>query len=195
MNDANSDSGWRAPDADDSGFVPYDTLQRRARELGDEAFLRAYPHPALLVTQQGQLPRPGDIRSAASPDSGVQLLTMSVKSTAILSYLGKVGFVCKRPGNLFAHLISIGRSIRNDVIISVDTLSKVHGYFVHEDNTWQFNDHGSTNGSLLNNRPLEPGVRLPLKSGDVLVLGPDVALEFLPADDLLARLRGRPLWS
>jgi len=174
-------SEWRCPEADANGFVPLEVLGERARELDREAFVERYPVPALVVLYHE---RDSDGEYLNPLDSGVQLLTMSIKSTAILKYLHQVTFVTKRPGNLYAHLISIGRSAGNDISIAVETLSKLHGYFVREDEGWSFIDHGSTNGSKLDDKPLEAGVNHRLEDGDVLQLGLEVAMQFLLPETL-----------
>ena len=151
-----------------------------------EQFLGEYPVPALLVVY-----RERDLgQEAIDPtDSGVQLLTVSIKSTAILRYLGKVAFIAKRPGNPFAHLISVGRSAKNDITVAVDSVSKVHGYFVPEDEMgWSFTDHGSTNGSLLDDEELESGRKYPLEDGVLLQLGLEVMLEVLSPEALYHKI-------
>ncbi len=111
--------------------------------------------------------------------SGVQLLTIAVGGMGVLRYLNKIGFLRKRPGNPYAHLISIGRSATNDLVVSLDTVSKVHGYFVHNDGVWQFTDRGSTNGSCLNEKRLEAGKPVQLIDGDRLQLGKDVTFVYM----------------
>jgi len=183
-----SDTPWRAPEVDEEGFVSMAKLAKRARQISCEEFVERYPAPGLWVVLRDSDVQQGD--GVLDPsDSGVQLLTMSIKSTAILRYLNKVGFVCKRPGNPFAHLIAIGRSVRNDLVIGIDTVSKVHGYFVNQDGRWFFTDRTSTNGSAINERPLEPGVRTPIADRDFLRLGIEVTLQFLLPETLWDKAR------
>ncbi len=183
--------GWSFPDVDEHGFVPFEVIQRKAAASTRERFLEAFPAPALLAVFSDTLP--GEDGETADPyASGVQLLTVSIKSTAILRYLGKLAFIAKRPGNPFAHLISVGRSASNDITIAVDSVSKVHGYFVREGTLWSFTDHGSTNGSALGGEDLVPGQKYPLFDGSVLRLGLEVMLEYLSPERLYARaLEGR----
>jgi hypothetical protein len=178
-----SDS-WYHPDADNGGFVAIESLQAKARGMTREKFIEAFPVPALLVVY-----READSGSSAiDPASqGVQLLTVSIKSASILRYLNRAAFICKRPGNPFAHLISVGRSASNDVAIAVDSVSKVHGYFARENQDWCFTDHSSTNGSLLNDRPLESGDKAVLNDGDFLQLGLEVTLEYFSPGRLYDR--------
>jgi pSer/pThr/pTyr-binding forkhead associated (FHA) protein len=188
-----SPTDWYCPDADENGFVPFEVLEKRAGRGSRQQFLKDFPVPGLLVVYRAQDPSGGpDFRAEADTildptDRGVQLLTMSIRSTAILRYLGKVAFVTKRPGNPFAHLISIGRSVNNDITLAVDSVSKVHGYFVSAGGGWSFNDHGSTNGSRLDGVAIVAGERYPLADGNVLQLGLEALLEFLSPESLYRR--------
>ncbi len=178
---------WSCPDADEHGFVPFELIKKQAIGMTREQFLGDFPTPALLVVYGGGDPSSGG--EAFDPnDSGVQLLTVSVKSTAILRYLGRVAFVAKRPGNPFAHLISIGRSASNDITIAVDSVSKVHGYFAREGDGWGFTDHGSTNGSTLAGKELAPGGKYPLNDGEVLQLGLEAMLQYLSPEGLYRKV-------
>lgn len=185
-NDAPEAPGWYCADADEHGFVSYEYLQRRIVTTGKEQFLRDFPIPALHVVYRGSAPS----QDVFDPNqSGVQLLTVAVKSAGVLRYLGRVAFICKKPGNPFAHLVSIGRSASNDVTIAVESVSKVHGYLVREeDGLWRFTDHGSTNGSKINGQKLEPNQKYSLEDGDVLQLGLEVMLEFLGPEALYNRI-------
>ena len=177
---------WTAPDANEHGFVPFDKLRKHAAGCSLEQFVSAYPVPALLTVLSGNDPTTNS--DVLDPnDAGVQLLTVTVPAHGILRYLGKAAFVAKRPGNPFAHLISVGRSKTNDITVAVDSVSKVHGYFVFENGAWRFTDHGSTNGSKLGGEPLTAGEKYPLFDGAVLQLGLEVTLEFLTPEGLYRR--------
>ena len=178
-------SRWYCADADEQGFVSYDFIRREATRLSEEEFVKAFPVPALMVVYRGV--DQAENEGMEPGQSGVQLLTMSVKSAAILRYLSRVAFVCKRPGNPYAHLISIGRSVNNDITVGVDSVSKVHGYVVIEDGECRFTDHGSTNGSRINGQDLEPGRKYALKDRDVLQLGLEVMLEVMHPGTLYQR--------
>ncbi len=181
-----STSNWSCPNADEHGFVPFKLIQERAAGATREQFLEDFPAPALLAVYGGG---PGvDPSATAEPfdpnESAVQLLTVSIKSTAILRYFGHLAFVAKRPGNPFAHLVSIGRSATNDVTVAVDSVSKVHGYFVREGDGWSFTDHDSTNGSTLAGQELTPGGKYPLLDGVFLRLGLEAMLQYLSPESL-----------
>lgn len=175
---------WSCPQADEHGFVAFDLLRERAQALDPKHFVEEFPAPALL-TMFGSDPQGGE---ALDPnDSGVQLLTVSIRSTAILRYLGKAAFIAKRPGNLYAHLVSVGRSASNDVIVAVDSISKVHGYFVRSADGWSFTDHGSTNGSTLDGDALAKGDKRPLADGAILKLGLEATFEYVSPESLYQR--------
>lgn len=179
------DSHWYATEADEHGFVNFETLAQKAQSMDEAEFVEAYPRPGLRVVYRGDAE--GD--APASERSGVQLLTVAVKSAGILRYLTRVAFVAKRPGAPFAHLISVGRSNNNDITLAVESVSKVHGYIVVEEDRYRFTDHGSTNGSKLNGHPLETNKKYTLEDGDVLHLGLEVALEFLRPESLYRKAR------
>ncbi len=174
---------WSCPDADEHGFVPFEHVKKHASGKTCEQFREDFPAPALLAIYSGADPSSGS-ETFDPNDSGIQLLTVSVKSTAILRYLGRLAFIAKRPGNPFAHLISVGRSASNDITMAVDSVSKVHGYFVRDGDGWSFTDHGSTNGSTLAGKELAPGGKYPLHDGAVLQLGLEAMLQYLSPESL-----------
>lgn len=184
-----ADTGWYYAGVDEGGFAAFDDIKEHARAMPLDEFERRFPVPALLVVYYE--PEESEEPLDTSVQGGVQLLTMSIKSAAILRYLNRVAFLCKRPGNPFAHLVSIGRSMSNDIAIAVDSVSKVHGYFALDGERWCFTDHGSTNGSLLNDQPLEAGSKHCLVDGDVLQLGLEVTLEYFSPARLYERATRR----
>ena len=181
-----SNTDWHYEGSDERGFAAFDELRQRARRMTRGQFVEAFPVPALLVVHREAETSESSEPSDAS-DDGVRLLTVSIRSSAVLRYLNRVAFLCKRPGNPYAHLVSIGRSAANDIAIAVDSVSKVHGYFAREGGHWCFTDHGSTNGSLLNDQSVRSGQKNVLRDGDVLQLGLEVSLEYFSPERLYDR--------
>lgn len=174
--------------ADRHGFVTLKALHEKAIELGYRGFLEAYPAPALVAVPKGlDAKELAAMEAEESDHSRVQLLTMAVRSPGFLVYLGKVAFLTKRPGNPFSHLVSIGRSPKNDITVAVESVSKVHGYFVADGGTWAFTDRGSTNGSLVDEKPVEQGQRYTLEEGSHIRLGFEVVFEVLGPEGLYRR--------
>ena len=182
------DGSWHYTGADERGFVSFEEMQEQAADATRDQFLDRFPVPAMLVVYR----EPDSGGEPLDPSSqGVQLLTVSIKSAAILRYLNHLAFLCKRPGNPYAHLISIGRSASNDIAVTVDSVSKVHGYFSVDNGLWSFTDHSSTNGSLLNDQPLLAGTKNTLRDGDLLQMGLEVTLEYYSPERLYDRLTRR----
>jgi pSer/pThr/pTyr-binding forkhead associated (FHA) protein len=69
-------------------------------------------------------------------------------------------------------MISIGRDEKNDIVIRGDPLvSRRHALIEKEGDRYFIMDKGSTNGTYLNNNPIACLERVPIKSGDVIVVG------------------------
>lgn len=165
-------------------FVELAVLARAARSRSAEEFAAVYPAPGLLIELAGARQSSG---GEERPQDG-HLLTLTVRSVDFLPYLGRVGFLLKRPGNPFPRMISLGRTSSMDLVLEVRSISKFHGYFEESDGSWTYVDHDSTNGSWLNGQRLEGGERYVLATGDRLRFGLDVEAVFLPSGDLYRRV-------
>lgn len=185
------ETGWAYPEVNKDGFVAVTRMRKQAAGLSAADFVSSFPMPALRSLDPADSST-GIRRLLPVPDQGVQLLTQMVDGVEGLRYLGKLAFVTKRPGNPYPHLISIGRSKTNDITVGVSSVSKVHGYFVHDVDGWKFTDHGSTNGSRLNRRKLDPKEKVLLEDGAVLQLGSDTAFQFHLPGSLHGRLLKEP---
>ncbi len=67
--------------------------------------------------------------------------------------------------------MSAGRNEQRDICIKDSSISSYHCDFIHQDDGYFVCDRGSTNGTRVNNVPLEPDVMTPLKNSDLLQLG------------------------
>ena len=99
--------------------------------------------------------------------------------------LGEVFAIEKRAGGAFPERIGIGRAPNADVRIPLPRISKYHAYFsVGGDGTsLLLTDAGSTNGTSVEARPLQPKQPVQLESGDLIHLGP-YRFVYLTADGL-----------
>jgi len=176
---------FKAPGANEDGFVPLQSLRQVAQVFSAEEFIEAFPSPALLVVD---VHAEGLEESVRGPGESPQLLTIAHHGLEGIRYLDRVAFVSKRPGNPFSLFVSLGRSASNDIVIGVESVSKVHGYFTTAAGSWYFTDRGSTNGTFLGKQRLETSARTSLKAGDHLVLGSSLTVEFLPPPDFYQRL-------
>jgi hypothetical protein len=171
------------PGSDDRGFVSMADLRHEASRRNAAEFQKRYPAPALYVSEVGE----GE--GSGKEHSGVQLLTMLNKGTSALRYLDQVGFLVKRPGNPFPNFVSVGRAANNDLVIGVETISKLHAYFTYEDGAWNLTDYRSTNGTRLNGSPIEAGTAVRLRDGDQLLVGKEVTAIFMTPASLHAKAR------
>ena len=67
--------------------------------------------------------------------------------------------------------VSVGRNDQRDICIKDPSLSSYHCDFIQNEDGFFICDRGSTNGTRLNNVPLEPEEMYPLKGSDLLQLG------------------------
>ena len=67
--------------------------------------------------------------------------------------------------------IVIGRAKRSDVMVVDDTVSSVHAQIEVDEGEMFLSDAGSSNGVFVNKRPIQPGERCRLTTGDCVRLG------------------------
>jgi hypothetical protein len=174
------------PDRDPEGFVPLEELRQKARTLSRKDFTENCPAPGLII-------RPAANPSATdAEEEGGQLhrlLTVEFSAVQSLRYLNRVGLVVKRAGSVFSGLIYVGRAPSNDLVLSVGSVSKLHGYFQCKTGEWSFTDHRSTNGTSLNGQKFASGAERPLESGDQLGIGSEISALFLLPESLYDKLR------
>jgi hypothetical protein len=178
---------------DDEGFFLPGQLEAAARR-GLEAFVEAMPAPCLVVVpldasfcasepDAPSLPPPSD------EDAGFALLTQSRSSAHAGRYRDRVAPLLKRPGNPFAQMISVGRAPSNDVVLYLDTVSKLHGYFLEDGTGWRYVDHRSTNGTTIDGRRLRRGEELRLGARHRIRVGLDIAAWLLEPAAVWRRLQ------
>jgi len=86
--------------------------------------------------------------------------------------------------------LTLGRGAENDIVIDDATLSRTHLVLSRaEGGGWTVGDAGSSNGSFLDGRRLEPGRPEPVVDGSRVKAG-SVRLTFHDAGGLYLRLRG-----
>jgi hypothetical protein len=98
----------------------------------------------------------------------------------------------QRTGRSVGHLVSVGRTSNNDIVIPDVSVSRFHAFLKqgHGDEL-SIQDAGSTNGTSVNGRPVPAqgeGVPITLKSGDRVKIG-HIDLTFLEAELLIRLLR------
>ena len=67
--------------------------------------------------------------------------------------------------------MTVGRDPASTIVMSDDTVSWRHAMLKQEDMKWFIRDLGSSNGTRVNDKRLEPNQPHPLKAGDRLQFG------------------------
>ncbi len=180
----------KATKDDPEGFVSLDALRAQATVSPSAAeFERSRPHPVLVMMEGSQ---PASATGKKSPSASAFLIaTLEGKgaSSSTHRYHGRATFVAKRPGNPFPNMVSIGRATSNDIVIALETISKLHGYFLHENDAWYYTDYQSTNGTVINDKRVAKGEKRLVQDGDRMELGLDIGAVFLLPRSLYERVR------
>lgn len=131
--------------------------RRRSLEL---AYVRQQ-----AVAGQRQAPDRAHLGDASDVDGSAYLLTGETGDGDAVSL--------KVSGDMVANGVVIGRSPRNALLLIDDkTLSREHArLFEGRDGVLNIEDLGTTNGTSVNGRRIQPGSREPLRAGDMLQLG------------------------
>lgn len=89
--------------------------------------------------------------------------------------------------------IFLGRASNNDLVVPHPTVSKLHAYFVKENDRWWLVDVGSCNGTKVNGVKAPARAKVGLNDGDLIIFG-KCAFHFISASRLysaLSRLTSR----
>jgi len=177
------------PGASKEGFFAQEALGAQVQAQTAKTFSEVYAFPALYVADITLgAPGKGGERDA-TVQAGPQLMTLMNQNANAFRYLHHTAFLVKRPGNPFPQFVSVGRAANNDVVFAVDSVSKFHGYFTEDHGQWSLTDFRSTNGTELNGKKLEPTIATAVKAGDRIRFGEHVAVLFLDAAALHAKLK------
>lgn len=182
-------------DGPDQTFSNQSDLLASARHLSLDDFLARYSHPILWVTRPpGSAGHRTENSEPLEPVESyrrtiLQGDSLEADPAAAAAYLKKSAQVQKRPNNPFPNMISVGRAGNNDVVIPLGTISKLHAYFLRDQDTWSLTDWNSTNGTTLEGKPLTPRETTPLKTGAKLSFGKEFWATFIHPSDLYEELR------
>lgn len=171
------------PSPNAEGIYSVDELKAYARSVGASEFTAAFSNPALLFGADIAEPASGSaieksIRRTVMADQDDKTSRVpSIKPSSRLT--NAMAFLQKRKGNPFPHMISLGRAMNNDIVILNASVSKLHGYFLREGESWFFTDHKSSNGTQTNGARVEPGKKTSLADRDRFRFGLDVTATLL----------------
>lgn len=168
-------------------FKPIMHYLREAAGLTSGLFLKKYRYPVLLWSQAGDWIEdtafqfethssefndelPGEI----SPGTESQ-----IAETLIIE-------IRKQTSSAPTNMICVGRAANNDIVLSNNTVSKLHTYFlVSEGNdSYEIVDANSTNGTIVNNERLVAYKNQPLNNRDHIQFGPSIQMVYLTPQGL-----------
>jgi Inner membrane component of T3SS, cytoplasmic domain len=96
----------------------------------------------------------------------------------------------KKPAAAFPGMITVGRTVNNDVVLANQSISRLHLYMTHRDGHWWVADAGSKNGSWLAGERLAPRRETKIESAALLRVG-ELQLSFHLASDAYVALGGQ----
>lgn len=78
--------------------------------------------------------------------------------------------------NLDKRQITIGRNADNEIVLADTMVSRYHAVIQNDPTTGQLSivDLGSTNGVVVNDNPIDPGIPQPLQARDSIAIGRSV---------------------
>ena len=135
-----------------------------------DQFVSLYPHPFLYSTRVLQKPE--------RPQRTEKLVASQlVSSAADDEPEGRpVVYAVAKVQSAFPSMITVGRTGNNDIIIDDVQVSKLHAFFRQQGASFEISDAGSSNGTRIGRRSLEPkGAPGRVALGDVIAFG---AIEF-----------------
>jgi len=141
--------------------IPIETAKAHYATEPRDAFERAYNFSAFVLTKNtDDTPEDGIL----GPTISVPIKTKRAAATTLLLPIRR------RPGSSLA-LITIGRAANSDIRIEDVHVSKFHASVKTIEGILFFEDHHSTNGTLINGQPLPMSTARALTNGDTLILG------------------------
>jgi hypothetical protein len=155
------------------------------KSAGAGAFKQRHASPVLIVTgRAAEL-----VAGQRSLRESTMIAAPSGAHAQALALMHRVFAIAKSPYSPPGP-VSLGRTADNDVAIPEYSISKRHCFFELQQNEVSVFDCGSTNGTLLNGRRLDPNTKTALAGGDVITLG-RYAFLYQPVDgfvDYVTRL-------
>ncbi|MBZ0282905.1 MAG: FHA domain-containing protein [Anaerolineae bacterium] len=132
-------------------------------ELGENVMLEYERASINVELQKVDLPAPTRHSEKPSPDAAPSLVM-------------KVG---PKPGNIYPltdRKVTIGRDLTNDIVIQDPEISRFHLVLKWADTSYQIQELGSTNGTMVNGNVLPPATPTPLHANDAVQIATSIEL-------------------
>ena len=168
-----------------------DGFAAEVKDLDLEAFCARFQQPFLLVKTGGR----------GWPSVFGAVLCEETEKSPTEVYANTPGndpgqdlvfIVEKTDRNDFADMITVGRSVTNDIILVHPYLSKLQAYFrqTKKEKGWVVVDPGSSNGTLVRKHRLQTNVMHDLTPGDRIQFGGAVVTYFLDGPSMFDTIQG-----
>ena len=128
----------------------------RDKPAGPPQSTMVFMHETITMMKAERAEQVDKLRGVVGPDSTVVPLA-------------------KKPGSLWDH-ITVGRASTADIVVNDPATSSVHAHFALgvDDHPVSVQDVGSSNGTFVNRKALQPHSLTPLTSGDCVRFGQSV---------------------
>ncbi len=161
--------------------LTFESFRADARDLSPADFEERHGSAFLLLTA-------AELREPTGPAmTEVALAGVDEPGSERTAYLSLLAYPLLRTGRSVGHLITVGRTANNDVVIPDVSVSRFHAFVKPPgDGYFQIQDASSTNGTTVNGTSVPAqghGPAVDLKSGDNVRLG-QVELTFVRAETL-----------
>ena len=148
--------------------------QEELRRVGDVVFKSRHRSPVLIVVGKA-----GELVGESQSMDKTMVAAPSSESARTVALLNRVFPVAKAPHTPRGP-VRLGRSGENDVAIPEYSISKSQCYFDFEPEGIKITDCGSTNGTIVDDKPIPPSEPVLIKDGARISLG-RFAFEFRTA--------------
>ncbi|MDC3378813.1 FHA domain-containing protein [Planctomycetota bacterium] len=147
-----------------------DYLDRVIAGTSEDQFLADYPHAVLVEIESDE-----DAHEESSGAATRMLRGDGLKRQAAGSHTAHV-YVLE--GSKAQNPLWIGRATESTIRLEHGSISKLHARLAFTDDGWELEDPGSTNGTFVDGRRLQPGVTHRLLGDERLVVGRSTCLQF-----------------
>lgn len=164
----------------------------RSKGLTREEFLAEFKDPQLLTSRKTleMLQNPDEVASMPQEANFVTMLDNFEDFNVLKMWMPRgwyMSVVSQREGEM--QMVNVGRTSNNDILIPLPLISKFHCCFMIYSRDKSFLiEGGSTNGTYVNGKQLEPNEKIAIKSGDIIQLGQALEFEFFFPEDLYPHL-------
>lgn len=156
------------------------------------AFIASNKAPFLVTVEIMEDALPGGMTPEGTSAATVAQDPQKMRRASIAAREAHVYPILKRDGANKEVEICVGRSRDNDVWVNDAEVSKHHARLVLKKAEWLIMDLGSTNGTFINEKRIEPQKAVPVSTYDAVRFGRAAKMQFLDPEsffDYLSVLR------